>query len=107
MAFQTPPQRHWRNYGNDPLPSGAKALNEPFAAFPSWFMRISCDRCGNAVMHNEAHFTRGYLPLHIILDRKRRDGCGGRAARAKLLRSGRRHRARRHAGLRGSLPSMR
>ena len=35
---RAPPQRHWRSYGNDPLPTGAEALDEPFAAFPSWFM---------------------------------------------------------------------
>ena len=32
---RAPPQRHWRSYGNDPLPTGAEALDEPFAAFPS------------------------------------------------------------------------
>ena len=46
MAFQTPPQRHWRSYGNDPLPTGREAMDEPFRAFPSWFMRVTCDRCG-------------------------------------------------------------
>ena len=29
-----------------PLPTAAEALAEPFGAFPSWFMRITCDRCG-------------------------------------------------------------
>ena len=46
MAFQTPPERHWRSYGIDPLPTGVEALDEPFRAFPSWFLRIECDRCG-------------------------------------------------------------
>jgi hypothetical protein len=36
----TVPRRHWRSYGNDPLPTPAEALKEPFAAFPSWFLRI-------------------------------------------------------------------
>jgi hypothetical protein len=26
VAFQTPPQRHWRSYGTDPLPSPNEAL---------------------------------------------------------------------------------
>jgi hypothetical protein len=52
VAFQTPPQRHWRSYGDDPLPSGKEALDEPFRAFPSWFLRIECDRCGKTVMRN-------------------------------------------------------
>ena len=49
------PHRHWRSYGDAPLPSGAEVLDEPFAAFPSWFMRITCDRCGKDRMLNEAH----------------------------------------------------
>ena len=40
------PKRHWRSYGDDPLPTGREALDEPFRAFPSWFLRITCDRCG-------------------------------------------------------------
>jgi hypothetical protein len=44
--MKAPPARHWRIYGNDKLPTGAEALNEPFSAFPSWFLRITCDRCG-------------------------------------------------------------
>ena len=30
------PERYWRSYGDDPLPAGAEAIDEPFAAFPSW-----------------------------------------------------------------------
>jgi hypothetical protein len=44
------PTRHWRSYGNDPLPTGQEALDEPFRAFPSWFLRIECDRCGKVQM---------------------------------------------------------
>ena len=40
------PKRHWRSYGDDPLPTAREALDEPLPAFPSWFMRITCDRCG-------------------------------------------------------------
>ena len=36
------PARHWRSYGNDP--TAAEAMNEPFRAFPSWFLRIEFDR---------------------------------------------------------------
>jgi hypothetical protein len=54
------PQRHWRSYGSDPLPTPAEALAEPFAAFPSWFMRITCDRCGKDRMVNESQ-RRGAL----------------------------------------------
>jgi hypothetical protein len=42
-----PPARHWRPYGNNyPLPTDSEALDEPFAAFPSWFMHVTRDRCG-------------------------------------------------------------
>jgi hypothetical protein len=40
MTGRAIPARHWRSYGDDPLPSAAEALAEPFSAFPSWFMRI-------------------------------------------------------------------
>ena len=49
------PARHWSSYGNDPLPTPAEALDEPFSAFPSWFLRIECDRCDKVQMVNEAH----------------------------------------------------
>jgi hypothetical protein len=29
------PKRHWRNYGDAPLPTAAEALDQPFRAFPS------------------------------------------------------------------------
>ena len=40
MTRKATPARHWRSYGNDPLSTGAEALEEPFNAFPSWFLRI-------------------------------------------------------------------
>ena len=49
------PRRHWRSYGTDPLPSGAEALDEPLRAFPSWFLRIVCDRRGKERMISETH----------------------------------------------------
>ena len=44
MTTRPVPARHWRSYGDALLPSGKEALDEPFAAFPSWFLRIECDR---------------------------------------------------------------
>lgn len=69
-GFQTPPERRWRSWGNDPLPTPAEARAEPFSAVPSWFLRIECDRCGKVVMVNEAH-----APWRI-LTRMRHDGWG-------------------------------
>jgi hypothetical protein len=57
MTPRAIPERHWRRDGTDPLPTAAEALDEPFRAFPSWFLRIECDRCGKVSMLNEAHTT--------------------------------------------------
>ena len=81
----TPSRRHWRSYGNDPLPTTAEALLEPLNAFSSRFMRIECDRCGKVRMVNEVHTPRRDLPLREIIKRARHDGCGGRAGRVELL----------------------
>jgi hypothetical protein len=83
--MRTPPRRHWRSYGNDPLPAPAEALLEPFSAFPSWFMRIECDRCGKVQMVNESHAKWRDRALRDILARMRQEGCGGLAAKAELL----------------------
>jgi hypothetical protein len=62
-------------------------LDEPFRAFPSWFLRVECDRCGKVSMLNEAH-TRGRrreIPLRVLLARMRHSACGGIAGKAELL----------------------
>ena len=56
-------------------------------AFPSWFLRITCDRCGKDRMLNETHMSehqRGMV-LRVLIARMRHDGCGGRAGRVELL----------------------
>ena len=81
----TPPVRHWRTYGDYPLPTGAEALDEPFNAFPSWFLRIECDRCGKVQMINEVHYARPTMLIREILAKMRHERCGGRAGKAELL----------------------
>ena len=76
--------RHWRSYGDYKLPTGAEALNEPFSAFPSWFLRITCDRCGKVQIINEVHVAWRDRTLRLILARMRHNGCGGLAGRAEL-----------------------
>ena len=87
MALPTSPWRHWRSYGTDPLPSPTEALDMPLRAFPSWFLKITCDRCGKDRMLNEAHAPQRQrdMPLRVLLARARHDGCGGRAGRVELL----------------------
>jgi hypothetical protein len=80
MTTRSVPRRHWRSDGTEPLPSGAEAMGEPFAAFPSWFLRIECERCGKVQMVNEAHAR-----WRDILARMRHNGCGGLAGKAELL----------------------
>jgi hypothetical protein len=55
MSFRPSPQRHWRSHGTEPLPTPAEAPQHSFSAFPSWVLRIECDRCGKVTMHNENH----------------------------------------------------
>ena len=85
MAGRKPPERYWRSYGDDPLPAGAEAMHEPFAAFPSWLMRIRCDRCGKDRFLVETHFDRRDMLLRDIIKRMRHDACGGRAGKVELL----------------------
>ena len=60
-------------------------MDEPFAGFPSWYMRITCDRCGNDRMFVETHFAGRDLPIRAIIRRARHDGKGGKAGKAELL----------------------
>ena len=87
MTGRPVPRRHWRSYGNEPLPTPAEALAELFSAFPSWFLRVECDRCGKPTMINEAHCIQRQraLPLLDFLARMRHDGCGGRAGKVELV----------------------
>jgi hypothetical protein len=51
-------------------------LDEPLAAFPSWFMRITCDRCGKDRMLNEVHtpLLQRAMTLRDLLTHMRHDG---------------------------------
>jgi hypothetical protein len=85
MSRAPPPHRHWRRHGTEPLPTGAEALDEPFNAFPSWFLRITCARCGQEHMVNQVHAAKSDLPLRDILAKMRHERCGGLAGKAELL----------------------
>jgi hypothetical protein len=71
--------------GDDPMPSGREALDEPFRAFPSWFLRITRDRCGKDRMLNEAPVLAGNMTIRDLNAKMRHDGCGGRAGRVELI----------------------
>ena len=77
--------RHWRNYGDAPLPSGQEALDQPFSAFPSWFMRITCDRCGKDRMLSEIYSPQRDMLIRDIVKLMRHAGCGGRASKVELI----------------------
>jgi hypothetical protein len=78
-----------RPYGDDPLPTPEDSLGMSLRAFPSWFLRIECDRCGKVRMLNQAHATaaQGNLRLRDFIARARHEGCGGSALRAELVTS--------------------
>ena len=78
-------RRVWRPYDNCPLPSAEEALQVSLRAFPSWFLKVTCGRCGQAQLVNEAHAPWRHVRLSVILARMRHDGCGGRPAYVELL----------------------
>jgi hypothetical protein len=63
-------------------PTPAEALDEPLSAFPSWFLRMECARCGAMRMISERH---GALTIREIIASIRHDLCGGRPGRVELL----------------------
>ena len=81
MTHDDDERRHWRTYGDEPLPSPEEALGHSLSAFPSWFLRIECDRCGKVRMLNQAQVSAGQrnMRLRDLLARARHEGCGGRA----------------------------
>ena len=85
MTTRRAPRRYWFSYSTDPLPTGAEALDEPFSAFPFWFLRIECDLCGKVQMVNEAHLKPGAMPIRDIIARMPHVGCSGTAGKAELL----------------------
>ena len=61
-------------------------MDKPFAAFPSWYLRIECDRCGKMRMISETHIpVPAVTLLRDILERMRHERCGGLAGKAELL----------------------
>ena len=80
MPARLVPQRHCRSYGNDPLPTSEQVLDDPLRAFPSWFLRIVCGRCGKERMISETHMAPGEMLIRDIVER-----CGGRPQFVKLL----------------------
>ena len=86
MALPESPWRHFRSYGTEPLPTPAEALDLPLRAFPSWFLKITCDRCGKDRMLNESDAPERQrdMPIRVLLARARHDGLWrqGRKGRA-------------------------
>jgi hypothetical protein len=86
-GFRPPPKRHWRSYGDDPLPTPEEALDLPLSAFPSWFLRIECERCFKDSTLSEATMSERNrsLALCVLISRISHGSCGGRVGRAELL----------------------
>jgi hypothetical protein len=82
---RTPPGRRWHGGGDDPLPTGEAALNEPLRAFPSWTLRVVCEQCGDDALFCETNSARNNMLIRDMLALMRHDGCGGRAGKAELI----------------------
>jgi hypothetical protein len=61
-----------------------EALDQPLRAFPSWFLRIECDRCGAMRMISERH---GVLTIREIIAHMRHADCGGQPGWVELVSS--------------------
>jgi hypothetical protein len=67
MSRRAPPTWHWRSYGDETLPTGAEALDEPFSAFPSWFLRIDLRPVRQGADHQRGARRAGELDdLRIV-----------------------------------------
>jgi hypothetical protein len=77
MTTRPIPTPHWRSYGTEPLPTGEEALDEPLRAFPSWVLRVTCDRCGQDCVFAETP-AQGDMLIRGLITRMRHDGCVGR-----------------------------
>ena len=80
------PPRQWRIDSDEPLPPGRQALDQPFSAFPSWLMKVTCDRCGQERIFAEAHAARQRdMLIRDILAKMRHDNFSGPAGKVELL----------------------
>jgi hypothetical protein len=60
-------------------------LDKPLRAFPSWFLRVECERCGAMRMISERH---GALTIReIIASLRPHTDCGGQPGWAELVTS--------------------
>jgi hypothetical protein len=57
--------------------AGREALDGPFRAFPSWFLRITCDRCGQQRVFSETHSAQGDMLIRDIIARMRHGWAAG------------------------------
>jgi hypothetical protein len=64
-----------------------EALDQPFSAFPSWFLRIECERCFKDCVLSEATMSERNrsLALRVLISRISHGSCGGRVGTAELL----------------------
>src|SRR6185369_7704035 len=71
--------RYWRSYGDDPLPTPDEALAAPLSAFPSWFLRMECERCGAERYTNQVHMSAIWQDATVreVFLRLHHEGCGG------------------------------
>ena len=75
---ERPPGLVWPTFGDYPLPSAEEALQASLRAFPSWFLRIECERCNKVRMLNEAHVTAGRAIVDAVTSQRGKVQSDGR-----------------------------
>lgn len=83
------PARHWRCYGDAPLPTREEALAAPLAAFPSWWLWMRCS-CGRERWLNQVHADPAWQDERLadLVPRFRHKGCDGRPLEVELRTDG-------------------
>ena len=87
MTASRPPRQLWLSYGDAPLPTTAEALAAPLSAFPSWYLRMECERCGKERFVNQVHQRAIWQDATVaeIVSRMNHEGCGGRPKVVELI----------------------
>ena len=72
-----------------PLPTTAEALAAPLSAFPSWYLRMECERCGRkgpSIEYTRRAIWQDATVAEVIARMHHEDaGCGGRPKVVELV----------------------
>ena len=79
----------WLCYKQDwPDPTPAEALLARVRDFPSWYLRMECEKCGRERHLSETHLSLGGMGdvrIGDLIGRMRHSGCGGNPKLVELV----------------------